>query len=452
MNTSQSTYACAHRIHALLLLAALLPAVASATCSPNCPPPPSVWMMEGANESNSNYNPNETVLDYFSVQTPGLKVNYYYGLTGFNQKIYFPYIFGLVASSDTIYANLYTDGITGLTHQGSVKALDASAGALRWQRTLSSFGAPDTFTVTSGAHVYVDDSNSQGIWSVDPLTGAQVGAGNGYLTASGTDMVALHGGPKIYAAALYYARQDGGLRAVSTSGTQLWQIAPTAQQTYLNPLALGAGRVFALRVTNLGSVNTQANALVALDAKTGAVAWSHSFASDTFMNRPSYSNGSVYIKGRSIANVNTVYRLDAATGAVLATFSTSSFQIVGQAANQLASVEQPLSVGAGVVLVEGVTGDAMNPYSMIALDQLTMQKKWEAPLNGTAVNGWYGAPSIATDFAIACIGVIRVWHLTNGASALPNAGSQTCSSQPIIAGGRYIFGENSTRTLKAYGY
>ena len=29
---------------------ALLPAVASATCTPNCPPPPSVWMMEGAYE------------------------------------------------------------------------------------------------------------------------------------------------------------------------------------------------------------------------------------------------------------------------------------------------------------------------------------------------------------------------------------------------------------------
>ena len=93
------------------------------------------------------------------------------------------------------------------------------------------------------------------------------------------------------------------------------------------------------------------------------------------MSRPSHSDGSVYIKGRSVT-----------------------------------SVEPPLSVGAGVVLVEGVSGDAMNPYSMIALDQQTMQKKWEAPLIGSTASGWFEAPSIAHDFAIACIGVIRVWN------------------------------------------
>ena len=57
-----------------VLLTLLLPVNAFATCNPFCPvPPPSVWLMHGGDETNANFNRNETTLNWTNIQSATIK-------------------------------------------------------------------------------------------------------------------------------------------------------------------------------------------------------------------------------------------------------------------------------------------------------------------------------------------------------------------------------------------
>ena len=92
------------------------------------------------------------------------------------------------------------------------------------------------------------------------------------------------------------------------------------------------------------------------------------------------------------------------------------------------------------------------PSTLIAFDAQALFKKWEAPLYGTTVNGWVGAPTIANDFVLACVDVLRVWNLATGAPGLTSYANQVCNSQPIVANGRFFytdaFGQNGRVTAR----
>lgn len=101
------------------------------------------------------------------------------------------------------------------------------------------------------------------------------------------------------------------------------------------------------------------------------------------MSPPSFANGSIYLKGRSLSNVNTLYGLDAATGTVLASAggaAISNFNLV--------ALEQALSVGGGVLLV---------------------------------------------------------WNLATGASGLTSYANQVCNSRPAVANGRFFYTDRSSQ-------
>ena len=322
MNTDPDLRSSTARVvrYLVFLLACACSTQVAAGCSP-CPLP-STWESLGSDASNSNFNPNETALNWNNVQTAAPKWSL--GLAQQPGDAVWN-IYSIVASTDTVYVTLDVSRVAPLTARGVVAA-NAASGQLRWVWNLSNFELqlngippePYPFTVLR-AHAYVNKSDDAGFWSLDPLTGSSIGVGNGGLANSGMEQ-APTGGPKASGSALIYAGGDGGLKAIANTppGTALWSVSPVANRWFRNPLAVGNGRVYAVMEVFPGTPQWQTHILYAYNGQTGAQVWMHAFPTDTYMSPPSFANGSVYIKGRSLSNVNTLYRLDAATGAVLA--------------------------------------------------------------------------------------------------------------------------------------
>jgi len=241
----------------------------------------------------------------------------------------------------------------------------------------------------------------------------------------------------------------------------MWQYHPVANTIYLNQVAVAGGRVYLARLDNPGQPLAQVNTLFAVNALTGAAIWQHSFPGQNVVSPPAYYNGSIYVKVRTASlvasgkNPNNILRLDATSGVELANAAPAGF-------SNLASYDQSPTVGNGVLIAQGVTGNALAPNSILALDAITLKKKWELTLNGTS-DGLYDfarAPSIANDFVVACSGGhLRAWQLSTGIGdqSFFTWAQLPCNGQPIVAGGKLIFDNpafdyaNSNYFIYAYG-
>ena len=108
----------------------------------------------------------------------------------------------------------------------------------------------------------------------------------------------------------------------------------------------------------------------------------------------------------------------------------------------LAAVDQSPTVGAGRVMAQGMSGDFQNPHSIIVLDAITLARKWERTLKGST-DGLYDftrAPTIASDFVVACTGgVLRAWQIVDASEGLFNLSTLNCTGQPIVAGGTLVY-------------
>ena len=117
-----------------VLLTLLLPVNAFATCNPFCPapppffpvPPPSVWLMHGGDETNANFNRNETTLNWTNIQSAIIKWSAY-PLSGAS----WPFVTVSTDGGDILFT---ADGTLFLTAPTSaaIKLLAVDTGAKPW--------------------------------------------------------------------------------------------------------------------------------------------------------------------------------------------------------------------------------------------------------------------------------------------------------------------------------
>ena len=430
---------------------------AFAACTPSCPPPPSAWAQLHADEKNASFNTNETTLSFNALQSMVPQAKYPQKIIGSAESV--------LATSGLVVVH-YDFGLQ--VHSEGVGIFDAASAAVKWSTDIddgpvfinSAADHYPAFAVAYGSRLYatkrthdLPNSPAGGIWAYNAINGATSGAGLGYMPGSGLAFMSQvntsAATPTITNAALYFARQDGGFSAVSTyTGAALWTLPPAANTLYLNQVAVADGRVYVLRQQNPGQLPVQTNTLLAVNAVTGASVWQHSFPGQNVVSAPAYYNGSLYLKVRTTGFVgmgqsaNNIVRLDAATGNELA-------NAVAAGINNLEGYDQSPTVGNGVLIAQGNSGSVLAPHTVIALDAVTLKKKWALTLNGArngyAMDGLYDfrrAPSIANDFVLACSGgFLRAWQLGTGLGDqyFFNQAQLPCQGQPIVAGGRVIF-------------
>ena len=142
------------------------------------------------------------------------------------------------------------------------------------------------------------------------------------------------------------------------SMSQRWRVQLTTGT--LNPISAAGGKVF---VTS--PVYFQSGSLWALDASTGAIAWTSALGAPFSINPPSYANGRVYVQTCNHSNDTYLKCFDAATGQLR--FAT----------NFAAQWEQYMSptVVDGIVYING------GYYGgMYAFDGTSGQQRWFAGL------------------------------------------------------------------------
>jgi outer membrane protein assembly factor BamB len=152
----------------------------------------------------------------------------------------------------------------------------------------------------------------------------------------------------------------------STVGGLVKRWSTSIPDTIFTSAAVANGRVY---------VGTLGGRLVALDASTGAVLWSHppdALAGDTVWTSPAIADGVVYFAANRPWAV--IYALDAATGQPLWTESPTLSIIISSP-----------------VVHEGVVYLAFNDHKVIALDAATGATKWTAD----AGSGMYASPAVA---------------------------------------------------------
>lgn len=157
---------------------------------------------------------------------------------------------------------------------------------------------------------------------------------------------------------------------------ELWTRQPLGD-VHLNPAAAGGGRVFI-------SGGTRA---AALDARTGATAWSYEMGNTVFsVDPPAYANGRVFVAAGGSSD-SFLYGLDAATGDVA--FRTAY-------GNQWYSWYAPV-VSGGKVFKGGGSYGGLYAYSASSGDELWFQNisqddRWTPAVDGGRVYA-YTSPS-----------------------------------------------------------
>lgn len=183
------------------------------------------------------------------------------------------------------------------TNSGVVYAVNASTGATLW--TYATGAYIDGSAAVENGVVYIG-SNDKNLYALNASTGA--------LLWSFTTGGPVESTPSVVNGLVYFGSDDGKVYAVSTvpspiapytAGSLVW--------SYNTGGAVFESPAFAYNKVYVGGT---AGSLLALDGRTGAVAWS--FATDSYPRPPAVANGLVYFT----SNNGAIYALDANSGAV----------------------------------------------------------------------------------------------------------------------------------------
>jgi outer membrane protein assembly factor BamB len=198
---------------------------------------------------------------------------------------------------------------------GQVRALDAATGATRW--TASTGGAIRSSPAVAGGLVYVGSQDGR-LYALDAVTGLQ------RWTAA---MGRIDGAPTVAGGVVYVGSADRSVRALNAaSGAAVW--TASVGGSVENAPAVAGGRVY---------VRARDGVAYALDAASGATVWTADIGHQNCVpgepcffipaapSAPVVAGGRVYVVGPLNARL---YALDAATGAVAWSIA-SGFTISG---------------------------------------------------------------------------------------------------------------------------
>ncbi len=204
-------------------------------------------------------------------------------------------VFGNVASDGSIYIN--TNGQGG--HGGSVYALDATSGSLRWHYT-GAIDIPTSLIVADGV-VYISPSNMH--------TGAPYLAA--LRTSDGSQLWRMNisqpaGTPVIQNGVFYINFSSGAIDAFQAkSGYLLWSYPGSANEAYQLTIA-----------GNVLLANDSSGSMFALQLTNGKLVWQHTISiafGDTLSNTPVINNGNISL----YTHEGIFYSFRASDGALL---------------------------------------------------------------------------------------------------------------------------------------
>ncbi|MDX6327441.1 MAG: eukaryotic-like serine/threonine-protein kinase [Nocardioidaceae bacterium] len=325
---------------------------------------------------------------------------------------------------------------------GDVEAMDLATGEVVWSVNLG-YPVVATPLVVNGS-VWVGTELNPQLVKLDASTGAQLCSvpARGKLDSSPTAGAGPNGALTIYEGVLDTASTLGPTMAVdAASCTVRFSVTPQADAGPWNPVsyaadANGDGRVF------IGTADPD-NSVYALDARTGAKAWSFSslgtsgdndFAAGETISPPGangIADGAAYIPGKD----GILYANDLTTGASLWTLNFSTAlgggRVVGRSTAALA----------GSTLVFGTTA------GVVAVDVLTHQVLWHVSepngsevLSSPAVVGPAGSQVVV----VADLGgAARVLDLATGAQLYATNLGGYMTASPAVSDGNVVLASSN---------
>jgi len=275
------------------------------------------WAQFHFSPNHKGVNPYENVLSPSTVGSIGL--HWSYNATG---------------SSPVI-----ADGVVYFASSGSLYALNATTGALRWKTSVTGNSYTDPAVANGVVYVGSTDGN---LYALNGQTGA--------ILWSYTTGEPFTGDPTVANGVVYFgAGEERGYVYALTAGNGhlLWRFTTLGQYVPHTP-AVANGMVY---VGSEGSFTSDENSLYALNATTGQQVWRYSATANPFSS-PAVANGIVYV-----GNVDgRVRALNAANGLLLWTFMSERTPV---------SIETCPAVADGTVYVASDDGYlyALNAYN-----------------------------------------------------------------------------------------
>ena len=276
--------------------------------------------------------------------------------------------------------------------------------------------------------------------AADVSIGAVSGAGNGSIDSQWT----IGYGPVAAGGWLYSVTSDDHLVADYQFGGRAWTtiVADKPSNSYRYRFAVGPGPTI-FRVYSVGNKPTTWH-VEARYGWNGKVIWDtvygNQFYDFNFVSSPVFD---------SQGNVRVIFEESGAYGAEIVSFTASSGKVVGDV-NPGPVAGYDFSLASNNLMVVALKDE----YPIWKIGATTdANLLWANPIsaNNNLGNDPTAGTSVAGDMVITCDGHMHVWSLNDGSSPLNSIVQQTCAGKPIIAGGRIIFVDPVSKTVKAWG-
>ncbi|MEV4378571.1 PQQ-binding-like beta-propeller repeat protein [Streptosporangium sp. NPDC049644] len=305
-----------------------------------------------------------------------------------------------------LFDHVVVDGtVFAANTSGRLVALDAATGRMRWSRRIDVYSD----LVVAAGRLYVWTRNPA--WSVSAEVVALNGASGKRLWSFQPEGDVLNPDPVLVGEVVHVGSDHGMVYALdATSGAQKWRLRAGGGQDHTHLVRAG-GVVYAASTD--GEVH-------ALEGSSGKVRWSSGLDGPVDF-RPVVAGGAVYLGNKD----GTTYALDAATGTRLWSFQTEGDR---------PGFKWDVAVAQGLVYA----GDDSRLY---ALDAVTGTVRWSFPLGKGLTSGpvaeggtiHVGDNEGTLHVLDAATGTVR-WSFQTGG---------TIETRPVVAGGLvYVGGSN----------
>ncbi len=238
------------------------------------------WPNFHFDQCHSGYNPYERILNPSNVGN--LVQDWFYPISAFTDK-------SITSSPVVVNGALYV-----VSPDGPLFALNASTGALLWQKDINAIGNVDV--VNNVLYVSSFSDNASYIYALDPGTGAVI-----WQSATQNS---VESSPTVVDGIVYVNTYLNFVALDAHTGALLWQ-QPADSVAYGSPVV----------VNGIVYNGSGAGTLYALNARTGTLIWKKTVGS-AINGSPAVLDKLVYVSSYNSPGVFTVYALNVLTGAV----------------------------------------------------------------------------------------------------------------------------------------
>jgi outer membrane protein assembly factor BamB len=274
--------------------------------------------------------------------------------------------------------------------------------------------------IVQGGVAYISDAPDGTVQAIDATTGAVMWTQNACNSGEETSDPAFASGR------VWVGLNDPGVAGISSSGGHISCIE--ARDYFSAPPSTAQGTVYA---------GGQDGVLLAINAATGAIRWSHTFADARAVASPTLSTDDHYLFVTGNGTRENVTKLDAATGAVIWSRSLETSANCGEPA---------LAVSGTVVYVGGCGLEALNASSGAIIWHASGFGSYvptPAIAGGLVVATRYGAGGVVDIAAFDATTGTRAWRTALAAETSP------ADASPTIANGVvYVNNGSSVAMLK----